>query len=49
MIPFRDFQALASDTLNKHRDDRREVLYSPEELESAQTNDDLRNASQMAA
>ena len=33
-------------TLNKHRDDPREFLYSPEQLEQALTHDDLWNSAQ---
>ncbi len=41
------FSGWAKDTLNKHGKDKREYLYSLEELESAGTHDDLWNASQL--
>jgi deoxyribodipyrimidine photo-lyase len=43
---FGGFPAWAQKTLNQHRGDRREYLYSPEALESAQTHDELWNAAQ---
>ena len=43
---FAGFPAWAQKTLNEHRQDRREYLYSLEELESAQTHDALWNAAQ---
>jgi deoxyribodipyrimidine photo-lyase len=44
---FQGFPGWAKETLDKHRDDEREVLYSLEELEHAKTHDELWNASQM--
>ncbi len=41
------FKDWAKATLNKHRNDLREYLYSCEELELARTHDDLWNASQL--
>jgi deoxyribodipyrimidine photo-lyase len=43
---FAGFPAWAQDTLNRHREDRREYLYRPEALESARTHDELWNAAQ---
>jgi deoxyribodipyrimidine photo-lyase len=43
---FAGFPAWAQKTLNEHRQDRREYLYSREELEQAQTHDELWNAAQ---
>ena len=43
---FEGFPPWAKATLNKHRDDPREYLYSPEQLEHALTHDDLWNAAQ---
>jgi deoxyribodipyrimidine photo-lyase len=40
------FPAWAQKSLNQHRADRREYLYSPEALESARTHDELWNAAQ---
>jgi deoxyribodipyrimidine photo-lyase len=37
----------ASTTLNNHKYDEREFIYSPEEFEKAQTHDDLWNAAQL--
>jgi deoxyribodipyrimidine photo-lyase len=44
---FGGFHPWAQKTLNEHRGDRREYLYSAEEFEQAQTHDDLWNAAQM--
>ncbi|RQW79615.1 MAG: deoxyribodipyrimidine photo-lyase [Methanothrix sp.] len=41
------FPNWAKETLDKHASDRREYLYTQEELESARTHDDLWNAAQM--
>ena len=41
------FPNWARETLNKHAGDRREYLYTLEELESARTHDDLWNAAQL--
>ncbi|MFZ5448770.1 MAG: deoxyribodipyrimidine photo-lyase [Thermodesulfobacteriota bacterium] len=43
---FAGFPAWAQKTLNQHREDRREYLYSREALESARTHDELWNAAQ---
>ncbi|MEJ2672283.1 MAG: deoxyribodipyrimidine photo-lyase, partial [Deltaproteobacteria bacterium] len=43
---FAGFPDWAQKTLNQHRADRREYLYSPEALEAAQTHDELWNAAQ---
>jgi deoxyribodipyrimidine photo-lyase len=43
---FAGFPAWAQKTLNQHRGDRREQLYTAEELESSQTHDELWNAAQ---
>ena len=43
---FAGFPAWAQKTLNEHRQDRREYLYSLDELESARTHDELWNAAQ---
>ncbi len=43
---FKGFPAWAQKTLNAHRRDAREFLYSPEELEQARTHDDAWNAAQ---
>ncbi len=43
---FKGFPDWAKKTLNEHRHDRREYLYSLEQLETAQTHDDLWNAAQ---
>jgi deoxyribodipyrimidine photo-lyase len=43
---FAGFPAWAQKTLNQHRRDRREWLYSAEQLESGQTHDELWNAAQ---
>ena len=44
---FEGFPAWAQRTLNKHRKDRREYLYSLKQLEEARTHDDLWNAAQL--
>lgn len=44
---FEGFPPWARATLNAHRGDVREYMYSAQELENAQTHDDLWNASQM--
>ncbi len=44
---FDGFQQWAKDTLNKHRNDKREYIYTLEEFESANTHDDLWNAAQI--
>jgi len=44
---FAGFSAWAQKTLNEHRGDPRPYLYSREQLEQAQTHDDLWNAAQM--
>jgi deoxyribodipyrimidine photo-lyase len=41
------FPAWARSTLEEHARDRREYLYTPEELERAHTHDDLWNAAQL--
>ena len=43
---FAGFPAWAQKTLNQHRRDRREKLYTAEELESGRTHDELWNAAQ---
>jgi deoxyribodipyrimidine photo-lyase len=43
---FAGFPAWAQKTLNRHRGDRREYLYSSAELESGRTHDELWNAAQ---
>ncbi|MEJ2103489.1 MAG: deoxyribodipyrimidine photo-lyase, partial [Ignavibacteriaceae bacterium] len=43
---FGGFHDWAKDTLNKHRKDKREFIYSLEEFENAQTHEDLWNAAQ---
>jgi deoxyribodipyrimidine photo-lyase len=43
---FAGFPAWAQKTLNQHRRDRREYLYTAEELESGRTHDELWNAAQ---
>jgi deoxyribodipyrimidine photo-lyase len=43
---FAGFPAWAQKTLNEHRRDKREKLYSPEVLESGRTHDELWNAAQ---
>ena len=43
---FDGFHDWAKDTLNKHRKDKREFVYSLEEFENAQTHEDLWNAAQ---
>ena len=43
---FNGFHAWAKKTLNEHRADEREFLYSPTEFENAETHDDLWNAAQ---
>jgi deoxyribodipyrimidine photo-lyase len=44
---FEGFHPWAQKTLNEHRGDKREYVYSPEEFEQAKTHDDLWNAAQM--
>lgn len=44
---FQAFPKWARETLEKHAKDRREYLYTAEELERARTHDDLWNAAQM--
>ncbi|MGD8915264.1 MAG: deoxyribodipyrimidine photo-lyase [Syntrophobacterales bacterium] len=44
---FEGFHPWAQKTLNEHRGDKREYLYSSEEFEEAKTHDDLWNAAQM--
>lgn len=44
---FEGFHNWAKTTLNEHRNDKREYLYSFEEFESAKTHDDLWNAAQI--
>ena len=44
---FDGFHDWAKTSLNLHRDDKRDFLYSLEEFESAKTHDDLWNAAQM--
>ena len=44
---FGGFHPWAQKTLNEHRGDKREYLYSLEEFEEAKTHDDLWNAAQM--
>lgn len=44
---FEGFHPWAQKTLNEHRGDKREYLYSSEEFEKAKTHDDLWNAAQM--
>ncbi len=44
---FDGFPEWAKQTLNKHRNDKREYIYTLEELENAKTHDDLWNAAQM--
>ena len=44
---FRGFPDWARKTLDEHRPDEREYLYSPKQFESAQTHDDLWNAAQL--
>jgi len=44
---FESFPAWAKETLNAHRQDRREYLYTREEMEFAKTHDPLWNASQV--
>ena len=43
---FEGFHAWAQKTLNEHRNDEREFLYSPEEFEYSKTHDELWNAAQ---
>lgn len=43
---FQGFPAWAKETLDKHRHDKREYTYSPEEFEHAKTHDELWNAAQ---
>lgn len=44
---FEGFPQWAKDSLNQHRNDRRDFIYSLEEFENAKTHDDLWNAAQM--
>jgi deoxyribodipyrimidine photo-lyase len=44
---FDGFPSWAKETLNEHRDDSREYLYTEEELENAETHDDAWNAAQL--
>ncbi len=44
---FEGFPEWAKKTLNEHRDDVREFIYSKEEFENAKTHDDLWNAAQL--
>jgi deoxyribodipyrimidine photo-lyase len=44
---FSGFPGWAQETLNNHRLDRREYIYSPEEFEEARTHDKLWNAAQL--
>ena len=44
---FEGFPEWAQKTLNEHRDDQREYLYSLEQFEDGKTHDDLWNAAQM--
>jgi len=44
---FQGFPAWAKKTLNEHRADRREYLYTSSQLEHAETHDELWNAAQM--
>ena len=44
---FSGFPAWAQKTLNEHRRDRREYVYSPQEFEEGRTHDDLWNAAQL--
>lgn len=44
---FQGFPAWARETLNDHRDDPREYLYTHQELEESRTHDDIWNAAQM--
>ena len=44
---FEGFPAWAKETLNAHRKDKRDFIYSPEEFENAKTHDDLWNAAQL--
>ena len=43
---FEGFHAWAQKTLNEHRNDEREFVYTPEEFEYSETHDDLWNAAQ---
>ena len=43
---FEGFHAWAQKTLNEHRNDEREFVYSPEEFEHSETHDNLWNAAQ---
>ena len=43
---FEGFHSWAKETLNKHREDKREFLYTLEEFELAKTHEDLWNAAQ---
>ena len=44
---FRGFKNWAKETLSKHRNDKREFIYSPAQFEKAGTHEDLWNAAQM--
>ncbi|TVQ03807.1 MAG: hypothetical protein EA359_08485 [Balneolaceae bacterium] len=44
---FESLPSWAQQTLNKHRDDKREWTYTYEQLENAQTHDEIWNAAQM--
>ena len=44
---FEGFHVWAQKTLNEHRDDKREYLYTQEQFEHAKTHDDLWNTAQM--
>jgi len=43
---FNGFHDWAKETLNKHRKDKREFVYSPDDFETADTHEDLWNAAQ---
>ncbi|NYT01758.1 MAG: deoxyribodipyrimidine photo-lyase [Methanosarcinales archaeon] len=44
---FQGFPTWARETLDEHRDDAREYIYTSQELEEARTHDDIWNAAQM--
>jgi deoxyribodipyrimidine photo-lyase len=44
---FSGFKDWAKETLSKHKKDKREFIYSPEQFEKAETHEDLWNAAQM--
>ena len=44
---FNCFPKWAKDTLNQHRNDKRDYLYSVSQFENAQTHDELWNAAQL--